>query len=258
MKKDDSEILDEKILDLFVEHMATVLECEANQDPDKVAKLDSLRVARHRELCEKLGVNYDGLLSEKDKVVITNFSEKRLNEWFGGDLLKAAKYKYRAFLDEKNAYGSSSIKTHYTWFPMLRKNYEDIKAFADEELKLFEEGYEKRKAWWYEVTKRWSDQKTAKALENAGFSFSRIASMHDFNGVRYSIQCKLEVYDKFTADLKERDLTVANCDAYVFERKDLDMYLGKIALESWHQERKFAEAKEFLKNYVAESNDRKK
>lgn len=82
--------------------------------------------------------------------------------------------------------------------------------------------------------------------------------MHDFNGVHYSIQCKLEVYDKFTADLKERDLTAANCDAYVFERKDLDMYLGKIALESWHQERKFAEAKEFLKSYVAESDDEEK
>lgn len=246
-----SDILDKKILDMFIEHLSTVLECEANEDSDKTEKLDALRVKRHRALCEKLGLNYDSFGgNDKAKVTLYDFGQKTLDKYFDGDVVKAAKYAYRKFLDEKTKWTQDTIRTHYTSFTYLRSYYEELKEFAEAELADFKSELDERWNWWKSLNV-YENQDLREELRSGGCTLDTVCTSHDFNGHSYAIRNKLKIFDRFTVDLEERDLTEANYDAYVFTRKQLDEFLGKIALEFRRQEKKFKEAKKIVEEWNA-------
>lgn len=242
------DILDKEILNMFVEHLSTVLECEANDNPDKVEKLNALRVKRHKELCEKLGLSYDSCFDDKSKVTLHDFGQKTLDKYFDGDVVKAAKYAYRKFLDEKSKYAQDTIRTHYTSFTYLRNYYEELKKTAEDELADFQAEVEERRKWWKELD-IYNNLELKGELQKHRCTLDTVCSMHDFNGNAYAIRNKLKVFDRFTVDLEERDLTEANYNAYVFTKKQLDEFLGKIALEFRRQEKRFKIAKEVVNEW---------
>lgn len=209
------ELLDKKILNKFVAYLSTVLECQEVSDPSEVQKFDALRVKRHKELCEAVGIKYDDWGNHKDDVTIADFSQSELDEYFDGNIIKAAEFAYYRFLDKKNKQSYYGYHTHYVWHSGIRHWYEGLKKEVDAEIAEFRKEIDERRNWWKENVG--STNKELEAyMKVHGCSYYTVCSEHNFNGYVYSIKRKLELYDKFTKDIQVRDLTQANIDAYMF------------------------------------------
>jgi len=248
------EILDPNVLQMFIDHLCSVLECEECEDPDKLKKLDSIRQARHRALCKKFGQDYTW---DKDKVTLRDFSQKKLDEFFNGDVTAAAKYVYARLLDEESPW--EGMKTCYKSFFSIRKSYERLNERVMSELADLKTEYDVRFEFW---KKNFSLD--AKPRDNALYKEAEAKfgddwfSDHDYNGYSHDLKEKLKAFDKFTADLQMRDLTEANVNAYVLTRKDADAYLAMIALDNWRNAKTFAEVKKLVEDWNTKKTREKK
>lgn len=225
------ELLDKKILNKFVDYLSTVLECQEVSDPSKVQKFDALRVKRHKELCAAVGLKYaDEWGNHKDDVTIADFDGKMLDEYFDGNIVKAAEFAYYKFIDKKNKEQYDGYYTHYAWIGGIRHWYEDLKKVIDAEIAEFRKEVEERQNWWKENV-GYTNKELEAYMKEHGCSYYTVCSEHDFNGHAYSVKKRLKLYDRFTKDIQVRDLTQANIDAYTFTRKQYNEYAAKIALE---------------------------
>lgn len=247
------ELLDKKILNKFVDYLSTVLECQEVSDPSEVKKFDALRVKRHKELCEAVGIKYDGWGNHRDDVTIANFDQSELDEYFDGNIVKAAEFAYYKFIDHKNEESMMGYYTHYAWHGGIRRWYEDLKKMIEAEIAEFRKEVDERRDWWTENV-GYTNEELEAYMKEHGCSYYTVCSEHDFNGHVSSIKRRLELYDKFTKNIQVRDLTQANIDAYMFTEEQYNKYAAKIALEFRRQEKKFKLAKELLEKYNERKN----
>lgn len=247
MKNNQEEILDPKILKLFVEHLSTVLECEENTDPDKVQKLDAIRNSRHNKLCDAFKVP----IQSKEHVTLYRFGKERLDKFFDGDIEKAARYAYYCTLDYTNNERSNGRRgnTCYHNFPWMKEYVENATKYAEDAIAEFEAEFESRRKWYYDNVedKKFSDGKSIdEFLTENKLGIYKIFDEHDFCGHKYTLRCKIEKMKWFADHAIARDCTEANYNENILDRKDIDKYLAPIALQNWQQTINFKKAKKLI------------